>query len=198
VRPTYSTTLHLSLASIGTSLPLTLHAMGREYAIRAHPTQTLCQSRQDDRVWSAIPESQMKSLTHFAVDVELPQDSVGFYYATQPPSDPESLMGDMVATAIHVPLESRKIAARRRMRLGDTLEVPHQLQLLGVEASILAAANSDPLKLLAASSVILSPLQTAKSILFQHPEIASLNPEIAADMLDYYIEDALKRHPDLW
>jgi hypothetical protein len=191
-------TLHLALLPNSADQPLTLHAMGLEYQLEPHTAATLKQHRQQNRALGAIPESQLGLVTHFAENVQLSRTAVGIYYVTQPAADAQSPMGDMIALSIHVPTESRRIAAGRRMRAGGTAEMPDLLHHLGAEPSLLRGDKEAAFEVMSHSALFLSPLETAKSIIFQHPEIASLNPEIAADMLDLYIERALRQHPDLW
>jgi hypothetical protein len=194
------TTLHLTGPPIPNA-PITLHAMGKTYEMQAHSTDSLREHRRSNVALGMIPESNISLLTHF-VEVELPSDVVTFFYATVP-GGPHALMGNMLVTAIHVPPESRRIAAERRMRRTGLLQanapgLTHTLRRLGVKPAMLASANVGHADLLQASAQILDPGETAKSILFQHPEIASLNPEIAADMLDFYIEQSLDLYPQLW
>ncbi len=198
---TYKSTLHLTLPSAmlrSAPTELTLHAMGREYKIRAHSTDTLREHRQGSAALRAIPESNLVQVTHFAQEVELSANAVGLYYATQPASDKSAVMGDMVVTGIHIPYESRKIAHLRRSRENAAPRIPTALGQLGVTHDLLMSMNAAHHDLVHDSSLLLGPLQTAKTILFQHPEIASINPEIAADMLDLYIDEALEVHQDLW
>ncbi|MBV7534693.1 hypothetical protein KW842_02835 [Duganella sp. sic0402] len=196
-RATSFRTLHLSLTE-AIDAPLTLHAGGKEYSITLHTPETLSAHRERNQVLAAIPGEHLGRITHFVDEVEFSATTLTVYYATRPAADSESVIGDIVATGIHVPLESRKIAARRRQR--DSLKARHPAVLGQLHATPLLrqAASHENFTLLADAGDFMTPYEAAKTILFNHPEVASINPEIAADMLDYYIEDALDHHPELW
>ncbi len=197
MRPNYTTTFHVNLPDKWRTpnTPLTLHANGREYAIRAHSSETLGAHRSKNSALAVIPQSHLFGVTHFVENVELPSDAVGLYYVTQPARDPGALIGDMVVAGLHIPRQSRAIAARRRLRENQRRRLPAVLAQLGVNPAVLESAEADAILLDAA--LIPGPLETAKLILFQHPELASVNPEIAADIHEY-IDEALDIYDDLW
>jgi hypothetical protein len=172
--------------------------MGETYALEPHTPETLREHCTRNRALAAMPKPRLSSVTHYATGVQLSSTQMGIYYATQPSDDPDNPVGDMVAISVHVPAPARRLAARRRQSEGEPHPLPSLLHHVGAGKELLQASEEERLHLILDSAVVLSPFETARSILFQHPEIASANQEIAADMLDGFITDALNEHSELW
>ena len=84
----------------------------------------------------------------------------------------------LVAMTIHVPARARMAARQGALVSADARDVVAHptLAAYGVPAGSLEVS-------LAADQLI-TPLETAKSILFHHPELASIDPDTAAIVLD--------------
>jgi len=191
-------TLHVALVPTAAGKPLTLHAMGGTYALQPHTPATLKEHRSYNRALAAMPASHLVGVTHFASGIQLSRTHMGICYATQPSDDPDNPIGDMVAISVHLPRAARRLAAQRRHREDEPIALPNLLHHMGAGDVLLHASAEDRLQLMLDSAIVLSPFETARSILFQHPEIASANLDIAADMLDGFITEALKKHTELW
>jgi hypothetical protein len=191
-------TLHVALVPAVAGKPLTLHAMGGTYELQPHTPATLKEHRSYNRALAAMPASHLVGVTHFASGIQLSRTHMGICYATQPSDDPDNPIGDMVAISVHLPRAARRLAAQRRHSEDEPIALPNLLHHMGAGDGLLHASAEDRLQLMLDSAIVLSPFETARSILFQHPEIASANLDIAADMLDGFITEALKKHTELW
>ncbi|ORJ55516.1 hypothetical protein [Mycobacterium simiae] len=149
-----------------------------KHPVRAHTAQTLAEARLHNSALAAMPAGQLARFTHFAEDVVVSQESphhVRVHY-----QDAGSPLPALVAMTIHVPQHARVAARTTTPALGKVAEgvaVPNAtLAAYGVPSATLAMTLD--------ADQLMTPLETAKSILFHHPELASLDSYTATIVMD--------------
>jgi hypothetical protein len=173
-------TFHLDLSHVadGQQREYWVKGYRSKHSVRAHTPQTLAQARQQNTALAAMPEDQLARFTHYAEDVVVSQEAphhVRVHYR-----DDDSPLPPLVAMTIHVPRHARVAARTTTPALGKIAEnalVPNAtLAAFGVpEATLEMTLDADQL---------MTPIETAKSILFHHPELASLDSHTAAIVID--------------
>lgn len=173
-------TFHLDLSYVadGQQREYWVKGYRSEYPVRAHTPQTLAQARQQNAALAAMPEEQSARFTHYAENVVVSQEAphhVRVHYR-----DDDSPLPPLVAMTIHVPRHARVAARTTTPALGKIAEnavVPNStLAAFGVpEATLAMTLDAD---------LLMTPIETAKSILFHHPELASLDSHTAAIVID--------------
>lgn len=141
--------------------------------LRSHTMATRASARQDNAALAAMPEEHLQNLTHYAEDVQV-SEQVPHHVRVHFDGDGWALPG-LADMTIHVPEHVRRAA--RAARHPDGADVPHAtLAAFGVPTADLDTTVF--------ADLVVTPLETAKSILFHHPELASIDPDTAAIVLD--------------
>ena len=107
-RVTEKVTLHFDLSHCPPDREFSLGALQRGRPLTRHTPETYSRHSQANKALALIPEARRSRVTHFAEEVELPADAVGFHLVTYPNTDPNSIP-ELALAFIHIP-----IAAKRR------------------------------------------------------------------------------------
>ncbi|MFJ9369593.1 hypothetical protein ACIRRA_34960 [Nocardia sp. NPDC101769] len=180
VRSTTRVTFHLDLSHDSGAGHREYWVKGyrSRHPVRAHTAQTLAQARRQNAALAAMPENELARFTHYAEDVVVSEESphhVRVHY-----QDGDTALPALVAMTIHVPQRARVAARTTTPALGKIAEqiaIPNAtLAAYGVpEATLSMSLDAD---------CLMTPIETAKSILFHHPELASLDSATAAIVID--------------
>ena len=177
MRPTETVTLHFDLSHLG-HLPadqdFTLKALGQRTTLRRHDANTLREHSQRNLALAALPEDQLQRLTHFVEDVELPADAVGFHWVGYASTRPGAVSEEIAVVFQHVPGEAVRRAVRAMRRDGDQPQ-PAMLAHYGVTQLDTSAADE---QLHIDASNTINYIQTALTMIMQHPEIGTLVPDL--------------------
>jgi hypothetical protein len=185
-------TMHFGLGHCSEHVEHTLRVCGKHYKLVRHTDDTRAAMFPENAALALLPEHCWKHITHFAVDVELPADAVGFHTVTHPNDDPDALLPWLSLVFNHTPSASLRRYLRRQMLQCRPLPVPFVLSHFGV-----ADLGEDPEATLMAKEKIKFPFDAAKAIIRCHPDVATLNPDLAP-AIDNHIDHALDVDPALW
>ena len=177
MRPTETVTLHFDLSHLG-HLPsdqeFTLKALGERTTLRRHDADTLREHSRRNLALAALPEDQLQRLTHFVEDVELPADAVGFHWVGYPSTRLGAVSDEIAVVFQHVPAEAVRRAVRAMRRDGDQPQ-PAVLAHYGV-TQLDASAADEQLHVDASNTI--NYIQTALTMIMQHPEIGTFVPDL--------------------
>lgn len=188
-QPLETKTFHFGLTYAGTAQnrEYTLHTGDFDYALKPHTDETRAAFRRRNRALALLSDEQLQQITHYAEEVAVPADVARFMRLTFP--EPGSPLPALAGFLTHIPAEARQ--ANRRRNLTRLHHRQHSaLAYYGAKAP---AANSlsdhDLLSLWADADLIAeTPLETAKSLAFSHPQLATRNPDTAAVVMDDHID----------
>ena len=159
-----------------------LHAAGRRIALQAHTPATLAAHAARNRALGMLDEAGRAAFTHFAEGVELSSRQASILRVTHPSKS--APIPDLALMTVHVPRWARQAHRERRLQR-DAQGVPISLALLGVTArlpfarAIAASLDADQL---------VTTNDTAASLVFHHPQLATVNPTTAAVVMDDHIK----------
>ena len=181
-------TLHFDLSHCPQGVAFTLQAGGgKRYRLTAYQNAPgkMDEHRKLNKALAVIPRSQLHRLTHFVEDLEMDADAVSVRRVVYPSID-EHPLPEIAVVFVNIPTKHRKRAIRRNATSLDNNFHPITLAHFGVAAN---AVNSEEMdEICVDADKIKSPLETAKSIVFHHPEIGSVNPIVARTVLDHHVK----------
>ncbi len=190
-QPAEIKTLHFGLTYVPdhAAKEFTLHTGDNSYVLKPHTEATLAEHRERNRALARLSGEQLRRITHFSEEVALPSDVARFLRVTY--GIEGAPLPDLVSLITYVPVEAR-LANRRRNLASLRRRQPTVLAHYG--AGLLEAANLGDEDLLAfwadADLVNDSPLETAKTLTFSHPQLATRDGETAAVIKDDHIDTA--------
>lgn len=168
VLPDPEKVVHFDFSEMPEHTAGTLHIAGKEYPIKSHDDESRDLHRGLTATLNAVED---EDLTHYAEGVELPDNRMALMWTTHPSGERGG--GHVLGlVGIHVP--QRPLRQARMARAAEGW--PHYARLLSPEGKADEAGetvNPDP-------DNLLTPLDTAKAILFHHPELVNLDPDVAA------------------
>jgi hypothetical protein len=189
--PTEIKTLHFGLADVPehAAKELMLHTGDESYVLKPHTEATLAEHRRRNRALALLSGEQLRQITHFSEEVVLPADVTRFLRVTQEVNG--APLPDLVSLITYIPAEAR--LANRRSNLANLRR--RQPTVLSHYGAVLSAAeNLAEAELLTiwadADLVNDTPLETARSLTFSHPQLATRNAETAAVVMDDHIDTA--------
>ncbi|MBP7381600.1 hypothetical protein KBA39_04300, partial [Myxococcota bacterium] len=169
--------IHVDLTGLAPQETAYLHIGDKIYTLKRHDEETRDEARDDNVLLQVVAD---EDLTHYAEDVELPDDRVALMWVTNTPDDNRVGEHGFGLVGIHIPERSITKARTIRAHQGWTKYKKYLVNPLpkrdsnGSELLRLGTdANDDP-------DEFVTPLDAAKAILFHHPELTSLDPDIAA------------------
>lgn len=178
MRSTETVTLHFDLSHLD-HLPddqeFSLKALGRSVKLRRHDQASLRAHRQRNLAVAALPDAQLPLLTHYVEEVELPSDAVGFHWVGYPSTRPGAVSDEIAVVFQHVPQEAVRRAVRAMRRDGSLPGVPGSLAQYGL-AGLAEDADLEQFHVDASNTV--NYIQTALTMIMQHPEIGTLVPDL--------------------
>ncbi len=177
VRQVETVTLHFDLSHLthlGVHQEFTLKTLGKRRLLKRHDEETRRRHVRQNRALAALPGGQRERITHYAEDVELPADAVGFHWVGYPSSRRGTVSDEIAVVFQHVPSEYVRRCVRAMSRDGG-LGVPGMLSNYGVHE---VDDASDPEELHVDASNFINYISTALTIIMQHPEIGTLAPDL--------------------
>ncbi len=149
-------TFHFDLAHLPLDQPHVLHVGGKRYPLQRHTAETLAQARRERSGLRGLPDSRV---THFAADVITNPKRVQRMHVTT--TDPMRGAG-LVLVAMQIPTAAR-LRARGARGLGDPAPT-------GTECTQYDQVPDD----------YVSGRSTAKSVITHHPDLVTVEPDVAA------------------
>lgn len=174
--------VHVDLTGLPPNETAYLHIAGKTYELVAHDDESREDARDDNELLQTVADDD---LTHFATDVELPDDRVALMWVTHTPHDDRAGEHGFGLVGIHIP-ETAMIKARMARAAQGWPKYKKYLQDPATKRDLdrnlahrLASdPNDDP-------DEFVTPLDAAKAILFHHPELTSLDPDVAAIVMTH-------------
>jgi hypothetical protein len=205
VAKTETVTLHFDLthlSHLGAEPVFTLKARGKRVVLKRHDDETRDAHAARNGAVGAMSTSQRRRLTHFAEDVELSGDALRRHTVEYPSRRPDAVTDDVAAVFYHVPSSEVRRAVQAMRRDAD-VRVPAKLHHFGVRE----LAETDVEDMHVNASLVVSPLDTALSIVVQHPEIGTIIPATHMRIAEQVVLKAsqfadvwqyISTHPDDW
>lgn len=164
-------TLQVSVAD-GRGAPgdeYTLHVERQKIALKPHTPESL------NRLLASQPQLVSNlagrfSLTHYAEDVELPDSAIRTHITRRRVGAPKG-RHELVAVRIHAPLSADQLAVHMD-------EVSQVRQALGLPLKVQSAVSGASLY-----GDVVSPVDTAASIVFHHPEIMAFDDAVRSRVM---------------
>ncbi len=169
-------TLHFDLTHLGHLGPeqgFTLKMPGARRTLMRHTAQTLSRHAESNSALAQLNQDQRSRFTHYAERVLLPTDAVSFCWVGYPARRPGAVSEESAVIFQHVPRSAARRALRTSRRTGE-LTVPHRLQAIGVDV---IGDEGDVEAVHLDASLLVTPAETATTMVMQHPAIATLIPE---------------------
>jgi hypothetical protein len=186
-------TLHFDLRHCPDANDFTLKVCGKHYPLQPHSPDTFTHHASLNKALRLIPEEAQSHMTHYAVDVEVPADEVGIHTVVYPAANADDALPRLALMFTHVPSKARRRHLRRMSRSANGLRVPAVLARYGITE--LPADEEEETAY--HSSQLVTPLEAAKTLVASHPDIGSLNPDVAAITLQHYIDSVLHANHEL-
>lgn len=191
MRTSENVTLHFDLGHCPDDTEFTLLAGGGlEHKLTAYADAPgkLDEHRASNAALALIPDEHIDRLTHFVEEAEIVADHPTVRKVVFPSLDDHPLP-EIAMTFVHVPTEDHRRHIQRNPASAGNMPHLELLSHYGVDADTLNGDHDhDELRLHAAK--VKPPRETAKSLVFHHPEIGSTNATVAADVLDNYVTQA--------
>ncbi|RZK60364.1 MAG: hypothetical protein EOO91_01775 [Pedobacter sp.] len=181
-------TLNLHFALEHNKREIFIQANGKTIKLesyRDHP-QKFKEHCQSNLALRMIPTEKQDLVTHFVEGLELPIDSISRLSIVSPAKKTDDILPDLLAVHMHVPQR----AYRKNLLKSNSKHTPFPLvlDLLGVKKQLLTATNA--LDLHAAASLIVNgPLSTARSIISHHPDLGTIDVDVASDVFKNHMQD---------
>ncbi|SDR44396.1 hypothetical protein SAMN05519103_03203 [Rhizobiales bacterium GAS113] len=175
-RATERVTLHFDLSHLA-HLP-----MDEEFRIRGHKhrprlmrhTHATRQAHaKHNKALAAMTAEQLARISHYCEDVEVTSDAASLHWIGYASRDPNALT-DSIATIYQVVPSAHVRRAVRAMRHRDGHSAPALFERYGIAAD--ASAHDEDMHVHAA--LVVTPEDTAISMVMQHPEISSFDPSV--------------------
>ncbi len=186
-------TLHFDLNHLGhlhEDTVFTLHAPGvkkkvlQSYASAPHKLSEHCKT---NKALAAMAPQHAKRLTHFVEDVELCATQVTICQVLFPSLDDHPLP-EIALRFVNIPKHHVIESLKMRPHYTGQRILPRSLSHYGVAMTAVPAAAHDEVH--ADSTDVKPPYEEAKTLVFLHPEIGSINPQVAQNVFDNHIETA--------
>lgn len=179
--------IHADLSGLHPDETAWLHVGARVYPMKAHSDETRDLYLNQNGLQGTIDDDDV---THYAEGVDMPDDRVALMWVTHSPEEDREGQHGLGLVGLHIPQVAMEKARTLRAYQGwpryrQYLENPMPKRNARFEPRKLVKrdANDDP-------DDMLTPLDTAKAILFHHPEVTSLDPDVAA-LVVTHIENAV-------
>jgi hypothetical protein len=187
-------TLHFDLSHCPQDVEFTLRAGdGKHFSLTAYKDapEKLKQHRQQNKALGSIPSDKIHRITHFVEDAEMFADELSLRSLVYPSTDGHPLP-ELAIVFIHIPTEHRKRALLEAPPRRAQTPPPLILSRYGVNLESASDELLDEIHLDA--GLIKTAAETAKAIIFHHPEIGTLNPDMAANVFEHHIRDTQEFH----
>lgn len=187
---TEKATLHFNLgfSALGNANHEYTLATGEgKFVLKRHTPQTLAQYKAKNLMLGLMSAQDLQKITHFAEDVVLPSDVARLLRLTYTTGAKEAAkLPNLAGVKIHIP---EKAARANRLTKGGTVKKGAHPLLRRLALCAPLPLNVDPLQLYAdANKLFDTPLDTARAIVFQHPQLATRDPDSAAIIMQDHID----------
>jgi hypothetical protein len=176
--------LHFSLAHLEQDRGFELRAGVRRYALRPHTDATRRAHAAGNAALARLAPEVLGLITHYAEDVELPNRSAMILRVVSPGVGDPAALPPLAALALHVPRAAR--LAHRQSKIAQGALHFALFDFLGIDQP----GSGDLLRLSLDADDILTPAETATTLVFQHPQLATVNPTTASVIVDDHIRAA--------
>lgn len=172
--------LHFALGHLGGGLEFELRAGRLRYPLMEHNSETRSAYCAKNAALRQLPSGHLATLTHYVERALLPAKCTTILRVVSQTKTAKGRLPMLAALGIHVPLQARRAHSARRsliphIPLFDYLDLPQP------------AASEAPEISLAAADVF-TPPSTAAALVFQHPQLATVNPATATIVIDEHIQ----------
>ncbi len=184
------TTLHFDLRHITQDTEFTLRAGGgRSYRLipYAETPEKLAEHRAQNKVLALVDADHLQHLTHYVENAELPAHGISLRSVIFPSLDDHPLP-ETALEFIYSSTDCNQTAVRLNPWASGMVQFPLVLKHLGISPDAVDDAEMDELRLHAAQ--IKPPSETAKAILFHHPNLASADCTVVNRVFDNYVKDS--------
>ncbi|MCU1266503.1 MAG: hypothetical protein JWM21_2821 [Acidobacteria bacterium] len=173
-RTTINTTLHFDLGFVSESAPVKLHVGTRRIPLLRHTPQTLANHRAGNAALRLIPD---ESVTHYAEDVELPQEYVQLLLVTAAPTVEGAKLDTLLLSTIHIPRSAReKVLEQRIASCHPCVTVPNpKLAQYGA----LVTLAEDPAPIIDVHD-FKTAMDAAVSLVYHHVELVNIGATTGA------------------
>ncbi|WP_444930909.1 hypothetical protein ACJJIF_03750 [Microbulbifer sp. SSSA002] len=188
MRTLESTLLHFDLSHCPQSAKFSLiGGDGKKHYLTAYADAPgkFQQHQGKNRALAALPAHHHDKITHFLEDVPMPRHQSSMRQVVYDSLDDHPLP-EIAMSFIHIP----EIAHRRPLhhKAAKRPAQPHTVfQHYGVDLASASEAEIEQLHTDAYN--IKPPYETARAIIFQHPEIGSVNPAVTKYVFDYHVNN---------
>jgi hypothetical protein len=187
-------TMHFDLSHCPQDVEFTLRAgAGKNFTLTAYKDAPgkLEEHRKQNKALGLIPTDQLHRITHFVEDAEMFADELSLRSLVYPSRDGHPLP-ELAIVFIHIPTEHRRRALHEAPPRITNAPPPLNLLRYGVTLESASDELLDEIHLHA--GFMKSPADTAKAILFHHPEIGTLNSDMASIVFDEHIGNTQEFH----
>ncbi len=182
-RLTERVTLHFDLSHLS-HLPaeqdFTIRGHGHGLKLRRHTDDTRRQHAEKNLALAAMAPAHLARVSHFCEDVEIKSDVVSVHWLGYPSRDPNAVADD-IALIYHVVPDAHLRRSVKAMRHHHGAATPAVLAHFGIAAAV-GHAHDD--EMLVHAARLMTPQDTAISIVMQHPEISSFDPSLSDQIRD--------------
>ncbi len=182
-------TLHFDLSHCPQDVEFTLQAGGgirhKLTAYRDAPGK-LEEHRQTNKALALLSDAQCSRITHFVEDAQMDAHRVSVRRVVYPSTDNHPLP-EIALMFVHIPHSHQKKILKYDPPAGAP-ERPHPLffSYYNIAPDNLNGLTTEEIHLHA--DRIKPPFETARSIVFHHPEIGSINPIVAKSVFDHHVK----------
>jgi len=177
-------TLHFQLAHLPDIGELEVRVGGRRYQLKKHTRRSLEVHGERNRALALLPYKQRALFTHYATSVALPANRAVMLRVVCP-AERKPDLPQLVLLAIRTPRRFRK-QHRQKKATFTAADVPlfRRLNLKPkIERKRLIDVSID-------ADDLLSTADSAVSLIFQHPQLATVDPATATVVIDDHIQAA--------
>ncbi|HEY6873133.1 MAG TPA: hypothetical protein VI298_10450 [Geobacteraceae bacterium] len=157
------------------------------FVLKRHTPQTLALHKGGNLVLGLMSAQELQKITHYAEDVVLPSDVARLLRLTYSSgAKGAEKLPALAGVKIHIPEKAAR--ANRLTRGGAVAKGAHPLlRRLAMGGAV--PSNVDQAQLYADADMVFdTPLDTARAIVFQHPQLATRNPDSAAIIVQDHID----------
>jgi hypothetical protein len=175
-RTTVNTTLHFDLRFVSDSTPAKLHVGTGRIPLVRHTAETLARHRATNAALRLIPD---ESITHYAEDIQLPQECVQLLLVTTAPRVAGAKLDTMLLSMIHVPRSAREKVVRERIACDHPCVcAPHpKFAQYGVQATL----ADDPTPIVDVHD-FKSAMDAGVSLVYHHLELVNVGAATGANV----------------
>ena len=188
-QPMETKTLHFGLSYVPgcENHEFSLYTGELDHPVKPHTDATRAEHRSKNRLLAALSEEQLKRITHFAEDVALPSDVARLLQLRYP--IPDSPLPGLAGYITYIPARARH--ENRRRNLARLRTRRHTLLHHWGAQTPASLGDEDLLAFWADGDLVGdTPLEIARSLTFNHPQLATRNPDTAAVVVDDHIDTA--------